>query len=402
MQKSNYLLHFSIFIHAFVLICNGIKKVGKPTPEPSRQHKIQTNMNIKLIKTSCVAFLFAIFIYACSSDSDSNDSSPTTVAEDKQNITNTFNDFYSCLNTLEDGDLSDFILYSLFNSESEQYNGTWLKTLTNQFELQYGVLVLNNRMEFASNKGVYTWDNASQEWTKVANANVIQLKFPSKSDVAILDSELTLNSYADTPTSFNNVDYWLPTDLIGSLKRDGIQVFSINMSNITYDSGTNFSMPLSANITIFTSPFTHTMQWQRVTNTDFRLTYSSSTPEGCSANSFELNVKLYDADYANIVSVTDDVKRVSGSFTQGNLRVEYTVNVEGLSFYTDPTPAQVNANTTAVAYYNNQKIGDLTYDEINNQVEIFITYSDGTRENVDEYTGNFETTVRNIFENYLN
>jgi hypothetical protein len=161
-------------------------------------------------------------------------------------------------------------------------------------------------------------------------------------------------------------------------------------------------MPLSANITIFTSPFTHTIQWQRITNTDFRLSYSSSTPEGCSANSFELNVKLYDADYANIVSVKDDVKRINGSFTQGNLRVEYMVNVEGLSFYTDPTPAQVTANSEAEVYYNNQKIGDLSYDEIDNQTEIFITYSDGTRENVDEYTSDFETTVRTIFANYLN
>ncbi|MCX6184587.1 MAG: hypothetical protein NTX74_06000 [Flavobacterium sp.] len=361
-------------------------------------------MNIKFFKTSCIAFLFGIFIYACSGDSNSNsnNTSPTTAAQDRQNITNTFNEFYSCLNTLDDGQLSNFILYSLFNSGNEQYNETWLKNLTNQFELQYGVLVLNNRMEFASNKGVYTWDNVSQEWTKVASANVIQLKFPSKSDVATLDSELTLNSYADTPTSFNNVDYWLPTNVTGSLKRNGTTVFSINLSNITYNTGTNFSMPLSANITIFTSPFTHTIQWQRITNTDFRLSYSSSTPEGCSANSFELNVKLYDADYANIVSVKDDVKRINGSFTQGNLRVEYMVNVEGLSFYTDPTPAQVTANSTAEVYYNNQKIGDLSYDELDNQTEIFITYSDGTRENVDEYTSDFETTVRTIFANYLN
>jgi hypothetical protein len=359
-------------------------------------------MNIKFIKTSCIAFIFAIFIYACSSDSNSNDSSATTVAQDRQNITNTFNEFYSCLNTLDDGQLSNFILYSLFNSGNEQYNGTWLKTLSNQFELQYGVLVLNNRMEFASNKGIYTWNNNSLTWTKIGSSNMIQLKFPSKSDVSTLDSELTLDSYADTSTSFNNVNYWLPTNVNGSLKRNGATVFSINMSNITYQNGTNFSMPLSATITIFTSPFTHAIQWQRVTNTDFRLNYSSSTQEGCSGNSFELNVKLYDADYANIVSVKDDVKRVNGSFTQGNLRVEYTVNVEGLSFYTNPTPAQVTANSTAEVYYNNQKIGDLSYDEINNQTEIFITYSDGTRENVDEYTSDFETTIRTIFTDYLN
>ena len=69
--------------------------------------------------------------------------------------------------------------------------------------------------------------------------------------------------------------------------------------------------------------------------------------------------------------------------------------------YTDPSDAQVNANTDAEVFYNGTKIGDLDYKTINNKVEIFIIYSDGTSENVKTYVSDFEQTVRNIFDAYL-
>ncbi|MBP7172502.1 MAG: hypothetical protein KBA33_00340 [Cloacibacterium sp.] len=40
--------------------------------------------------------------------------STTTVAQDKQNIKKTISGFYDCMNTLDDGDFSNFILYSFF------------------------------------------------------------------------------------------------------------------------------------------------------------------------------------------------------------------------------------------------------------------------------------------------
>jgi hypothetical protein len=88
------------------------------------------------------------------------------------------------------------------------------------------------------------------------------------------------------------------------------------------------------------------------------------------------NFKLYDADYANITSVKDDLKTINGTFTEGNLKVVYASNVQALSAYTDPTPAQINSNSDAEVFYNNAKIGDLSYQKINNKTEIFIVYAD--------------------------
>ena len=348
-----------------------------------------------------VAFLMIIF-NSCSKDNSSdNGPAPTTVAQDKENITNTFNDFYSCLNTLDDGDFSSFLLYSLFNSTDQQYDDSYIRYLMDQFELQYGAVVIEDKLQFDNRKGTYTWDQQSETWTKVSNSSAVILKFPSRYNGTSNDGELTFSAYTDMSTMYDAIEYWLPTSANLTLKRDGNLVFSLNLSNVTFDVGTNFSMPISANISVFTTPFSHTFKWERTSSTDFRLTYDSSTPNGCTTNSVT-NIKLNDADYGNITSVKEDLRTVSGTLTEGNLKVVYAINVQSITANENPTPSQINNYSDAEVFYNNVKIGDLTYDEIEGQSEIFITYSDGSRENIDIYVGDFENQINAIFSNYIN
>jgi len=359
-------------------------------------------MKINRIKVTLIAIsIIAIYsIYSCSSSGQSEETS-TTVAEDKQNITNTIESFYGCLNTLDDGDLSDFLLYSLFNNGNSAYNDTWLKSLTDKFEQQHGDIILNDKLQFANKAGIYSYNKNTQIWTKVNNSNVLTLQFPSKQSESINDAELSLNSYSDTSVTYNSNTFWLPNAANLTLKRNGTTLFALNLSNVTFQLGTNFSMPINADLTIFTAPFTHTFQWRRNTNTDFSLTYNSSTPQGC-GTSFVTNVKLYDNDYGNIVSLSDDVKTINGNFSEGSLRVNYAINIEEIAAYTDPTDAQINAYFDAEVFYNNIKIGDLDYRTVNNKTEMFIIYSDGSSENINVYVSDFETKINDIFANYLN
>jgi hypothetical protein len=340
-----------------------------------------------------------IFAYSCSSDSSSNSS--TTVVQDRQNIGNTIDDFYSCLNTLDDGNFSDFMLYSLFNSTDQTYNDSWIRNILDNFETQYGTLVVNDKLQFASLKGTYTWNIALQTWVKTINSSKIVLIFPSTDTGLTNDAELSLNSYSDTNTSFNGVNYWLPSAANLTLKRNSLQVFSINISNVTFQTSTNFTMPLTATIDIYTAPFTHSFQWNRISSTKFKLDYSSSTPQGC-GTSWSNTFELQDSDYGNITSVKEDLKTLNGTLTEGNLKIVYSINTEAISAYTDPTTAQINSNINAEVFYNNAKIGDLSYEDVNGQSEIFITYSDGTSENINVYVGDFQTQINDIFANYLN
>lgn len=353
----------------------------------------------KLILILLSIVFVTIFYSSCSKNS--SDPTGTTVAEDKQNITNTINSFYTCLNTLDDGDLSNFLLYSLFNSGASSYNDSWIKTVSNKFELQYGKMILNDKLQFANRAGVYTWNNSTQSFVKTSNSTVITLIFPSKQGLTVNNTELSLNSYSDVSTSYNSVIQWMPSAANITLKRDGVLLFSLNLSNVTFSVATNFSMPTNADVTIYTAPFTHTFTWRRIASTEFQLSYSSSTSQGC-ATSVLTNIKLKDADYGNITSVKDDLKAVTGTITEGNLKIVYAINTEAISAITNPTPAQINANSDAEVFYNNTKIGDLTYNEINNKTEIFIVYSDGTSENTNVYVQDFDTKVRNIFSAYFN
>ena len=354
--------------------------------------------NIKITLLTLV--IFSLIIISCSKDSGAANST-TTVAQDKQNITNTINGFYNCLNTLDDGDLSNFLLYSLFNTSNQQYNDSYMKTMVTNFESQYGKIILNNKLQFANRTGIYTWVNASQSWTKVASSSVITLQFPSRQNQSNNDAEISLNSYNDISTSYKSTTYWLPTTANITLKRDGTTLFSLNLANVTFDTSTNFTMPTNADIAIYSAPFTNNFHWKRNSSTDFELSFDSSSTQGCGTSSVT-DIKLVNADYGNITSVKDNVKSITGTFIEGNLKVVYAINVQALSAYANPTPTQINSYSDAQVYYNNLKIGDLTYDKVNNQTEIFITYSDGTKENINSYVGDFETHVRSIFSNFLN
>lgn len=341
-------------------------------------------------------------IISCSKDNSTPaPTTTTTVAEDKQNITSSIEGFYSCLNTLDDGDLSNFMLYSLFNSTDLKYNGTWIKKLSNKFETQFGKIVINDKLQFAQRTGVYNWDNATLSWIKSTDSSIIKLIFPSKENQSLVDSELSFNSYSDLSVTYKATPTWVPSAANLTLKRSGVLLFSINLSNVTFDINTNFSMPTNADIAIFTAPFNHTFQWRRVSNTEFQFGYNSSTPQGCGTTS-TTNIKLQDADYGNITSLKQDVKMINGTLIEGNLKVVYSANIEAIGAFTDPTPAQINNNSDAEVFYNNLKIGDLNYQKVNNKTEIFIVYSDGTTENVNLYVENFQNRIKTIFANYLN
>ena len=180
--------------------------------------------------TSLFAILFVILI-SCSKDNGGPAVSQTTVQEDKQNITSTFDGFYSCLNKLDDGDLSSFLLYSMFNNTSQVYNDSYLNTVFNKFKLQHGQLILNDKLQFASLTGIYTYNPVNSIWTKTSSSSVITLKFPSISTNNNVDSELTLNSYSDQNVIYNGKNKWLPTSASLSLKRNAAN--STNASRAT-------------------------------------------------------------------------------------------------------------------------------------------------------------------------
>lgn len=323
----------------------------------------------------------------------------TTVSEDKANIKKTIDGFYNKLNKMDDGDLSTFILYSMFNNTAQEYDDSYLNGVVEGWENQFGDALINNKLQFASKLGTYTYNNINGTWSKVANASAVVLRFPSVTNSSTIDSELTISSYTDIETSYNSESIWLPKTFNVVLKRNQNTVFSMNLSNVTFDTSTNFSMPISANIQIFASPMTQNIVWTRNTTKDFQFKYNNSMPQG-SSSEIIANVTLKHADYANISS-KDDFKTISGSVSEGDLKIVANMNVEALAPLSNPTDAQINNNSKAEVFYLGQKIGDIIYRTVNGKGEFFIVYFDGSMENTDVYVGDFEQKIRAIFANYI-
>lgn len=353
----------------------------------------------KILTCLAAAFLVVFIVFSCKNSNNTDEDDVVAVSQDKENIKTTITGFYNCLNKLNDGDFSNFILYSLFNSGNSEFNETWTKNLFDKFETQFGGFIVDEKFQFATRSGIYSWNNTSKKWVKDSNSTVITLKFPSKSGITTNDTEITLSNYSDAKAVYGTDTVWLPKLATLSLKRNGNEVFSLNLSNVTFEVGTNFTMPLSADINIFTAPFTNKITWRRNTSKDFQFLYTSSNSEGCGW-SILTNVTLNNTDYGNISALTD-FKTINGTITEGALSINYSMNVGTLASYNDPTPEQINANTKAEAFYDGKKVGDLIYKRVNNRAEIFIVYSDGTSENVDVYVSDFEKKIRSIFANYI-
>ncbi|RXM52789.1 MULTISPECIES: hypothetical protein [unclassified Chryseobacterium] len=354
----------------------------------------------KIILFTGIGLATILGIQACGSSDDSiTENRTTTVAQDKENIKKTINSFYDKLNVLDDGDLSKYILYTMFNNTAQEYDDSYLNNVIESFETQFGEVLINNKLQFATKLGVYTYNNTTGQWAKTGNSTGIVLKFPSVKNQAAVDGELALTSYSDIQTSYNSETIWLPKTFDLTLKRNDNTIFSMNLSNVTFDNSTNFSMPISANIKIFASPWTQTIVWQRNSSKEFQFKYNAATPQGANSEVIA-NVTLKHTDYANISS-KDDFKAVSVSVTEGNLKITGSMNLEALAAINDPTDSQINANSKAQVYYSGQKVGEIIYKTVNGQGEFFIVYADGTTENTDVYIGDFEQKIKAIFANYI-
>lgn len=172
-------------------------------------------------------FLFlltALIVFSCSEDKDSSNQL-TSVEDDQQNIENSIDLFYGCMQSMEDGDFSDFLLDTLFDNSGE-FDDAYLNTIFDTFEDQYGDLFFNDRFQFSNRVGIYTWNKSESSWDFTANANKITFNFPSKENTTSNDMEVSVNSYSDTKVSYDAESIWMPTAVNVTMKHNNVELFT--------------------------------------------------------------------------------------------------------------------------------------------------------------------------------
>ena len=357
------------------------------------------------LKNIAIAFLGALLFATCSKKDDEKE---YTAEESKAVVRSTMDNFYNCLQNLNDGGFANFFHDLLFKGTERGHQGktqSWGNFLGEKFEAQdYWDPQKNAEGKFAYQalKGTYTWNKNTELWEKTANNENVTFIFPATKG-ATNNGKLVIDQYEDTETTYGNDKVYLPTAAHLYASVDNTKVFEVTVKNVTFDKKTNFTMPLSAHISIYTNPFTTTIQWNRQNPENFIFDFAFSSPQGCTTG-LHADIKLTTSDYGNITDLNEAIDKIAITATQGELQIKGNIDVKSINEKTkggrELSVEQINTYAKAELFKGNSKIADVKYEEENDKGVIYFIFSDGSREKAEKYVSDFEDRVTQIFKRF--
>ena len=358
------------------------------------------------LKNIAIAFLGALLFTTCSKKDDEKE---YTAEESKAVVRSTMDNFYNCLQNLNDGGFANFFYDLAFKEAGRDRYGnkeSWVAFLGEKFEAQdYWDPQKNTEGKFAYQalKGTYTWNKNRELWDKEANGSNITFIFPATKEATTNNGRLVIDQYEDTETTYRDDKVYLPTAAHLYATIDNTKVFEVTVKNVTFEKKTNFTMPLSAHISIYTNPFTTTIQWNRQNPENFIFDFAFSSPQGCTTG-LHADIKLTTSDYGNITNLNEAIDKIAITATQGEFQIRGNIDVKSINQKTERgkelSVEQINTYAKAELFKGNSKIADVKYEEENDKGVIYFIFSDGSREKAEKYVSDFEDRVTQIFKRF--
>lgn len=355
-----------------------------------------------VLRPLVLALLLAPFLYAvgCDSDDPSDPDTDTTVDEDIANIDAALDAVLDGAAALERGSLSDAVKAFLQPTAGDYGDADWAEDVIDGLDavLPFEEVEDDRAFNFASFQGVYTWDIATESWSRAGDVDAIVLRFPTSSSQTANDAELTVSAYSDVGVTIDGDAYRLPSRAEVELTVDGTRVFGLDLREAAYDDGDHsLPIPTAVDLELFTAPFTHTLTFSRVTSTEFTFSFTIRDGSGSRVTGVDLDVDLANSDYDELEE--EDIENVAGTlYLAEDLRIEFDGAVGNLLGLDDPSEDQVNALLDLEVFFGEQKIGDLEYDE--GDEDILVVYKDGTVESTDRYYDSFLDRLEAIVFTY--
>lgn len=324
----------------------------------------------------------------------------TSVAQDKQNIQNTFSSMENCIGSLKDG-YGAQALKNFFNlNEGNVLSEDWANDMIEKLDDFIGLEAIedNNKFDFKSNTGTYTWNPTSKSWTKASlPEDKIIVEFPSTETTSSNDAKFTMDSYTDIALYYDGETIWAPSGLHADLYIGSKRVFEITGS-CNYDVGNPTPIPIDISSKLEFNPFTITLNGKRVSSKKFEGEILIDNNSGC-LTSLNVNFEFKHDDYENIDVYEGDLVSVNTIMTHGEMTIEGHLDGK-LMEYDEPSTNNINSMVDADLLYSGNKIGefilintsDSGYDE-----ELHIIYSDGSSENTKVYYDPFGTNIEQMF-----
>ena len=327
-------------------------------------------------------------------NNNTNNNTSTTISQDKQNITNTFESMESCVNSLKNGYGATTLKNFLNLEEGDVLAEDWIEDMLDNIDdlLDLDAIDDNNRFDYSGNAGTYTWIQSSQSWTKNSNTNKIIINFPATEWNQSNDAVFTFQSYSDISLFYDGDNIFAPTSVIADLYVDGIKVFDINGS-YSYDLGNAIPIPTNINTTLTFTPYIITISAQRITSKEFEADITITNNSGC-ITTLHADVRIAHDDYENLEET--DIVEVNTILVHDNMKIEGYMDGSLLG-YDDPSNTQINAMTDVDLFYTNTKIGELIFQtNSDNDDKVNIIYMDGSSEDVETYYDPFVTNIEQI------
>ena len=350
-------------------------------------------------KITNLFLIILLVVSGCKKEDDpvvntTNNNTSTTISQDKQNITNTFESMESCVNSLKNGYGATTLKNFLNLEEGEVLAEDWIEDMLDNIDdlLDLDAIDDNNRFDYSGNAGTYTWIQSSQSWTKNSNTNKIIINFPATEWNQSNDAVFTFQSYSDISLFYDGENISAPTSVIADLYVDGIKVFDINGS-YSYDLGNAIPIPTNINTTLTFTPYIITISAQRITSKEFEADITITNNSGC-ITTLHADVRIAHDDYENLEET--DIVEVNTILVHDNMKIEGYMDGSLLG-YDDPSNTQINAMTDVDLFYTNTKIGELIFQtNSDNDDKVNIIYMDGSSEDVETYYDPFVTNIEQI------
>lgn len=225
--------------------------------------------------------------------------------------------------------------------------------------------------DFEGNKGVYEWNAALEQFEYTADHNAIKILFPTEGS-ASNNAELNLTAFEDEAVEdaeTGEVSYE-PTLLVASLKVDGTLALSLDLE-VDYDA---LGFPITTDISVTTPPFTSTIKLDVTAPTKSTLSISlRKSQEVIFATSVN-------ATYGDASKSEESLSSIDGFIQFKNLKLQGSVDLDGA----DDPEVDFNKFVKLALYSDNNKAGDIIFEDINGQSIPFIRYSDGSKEKLED------------------
>ena len=365
-------------------------------------------MNKRLI---FIYFASLFLLVSCDKDNDSSSSAETetaivtTVAEDKSNISRSMAEIVSCVGNMKNGSMMNSLVAFTGLSEGEALKDEFIESIF--LKIEDAVNTVDNpnddKFYFDNYTGTWSYLAADSSWSRsLSPTNEIIVKFPSDDSKSENNVELVLKGYTDKLVKFDSEDVYLPTYFDLSITKDGTKIAGAELKNVVYEQLDEIAIPVNVNASIFIHPFTFTINGEKETNTKFVADMKFGDKSGCDYK-MDVELNLKHNDYENLDE--KDFIDLKGNISHNDLLVSCFLDLKELvkldSDGDDLTAEEFNNNSDMKMIYKSAKIADMVLEESSGDMEMFIQYKDGTKENSSSYYEKLGDDLELLFSDLL-